>query len=141
MLLTIHDANLQKVAFVDNSKQNTLNYYNDTWSRDMQTGASTFEFTVFKKAIQSDTASSKAYHHLNERAWVFRHNWRTYLFNVMSVEENEQTIKCYCENLNLELINELVNPYKATRAMTFAEYCKEMALLNYAHLTIGINEI
>ena len=142
MLLTIHDANLQKVAFVDNSKQNTLNYYNDTWSRDMPTGASTFEFTVFKKAIQSDTASSKAYQHLNERAWVsFRHNRRTYLFNVMSVEENEQTIKCYCENLNLELINELVNPYKATRAMTFAEYCKEMALLNYAHLTIGINEI
>ena len=142
MLLTIHDANLQKVAFVDNSKQNTLNYYNDTWSRDMPTGSSTFEFTVFKKAIQSDTASSKAYQYLNERAWVsFRHNGRTYLFNVMSVEENEQTIKCYCENLNLELINELVNPYKATRAMTFAEYCKEMALLNYAHLTIGINEI
>ena len=142
MLLTIHDATLQKVAFVDNSKQNTLNYYNDTWSRDMPTGASTFEFTVFKKAIQSDTASSKAYQHLNERGWVsFRHNGRTYLFNVMSVEENEQTIKCYCENLNLELINELVNPYKATRAMTFAEYCKEMALLNYAHLTIGINEI
>ena len=142
MLLTIHDANLQKVAFVDNSKQNTLNYYNDTWSRDMPTGASTFEFTVFKKAIQSDTASSKAYQNLNERAWVsFRHNGRTYLFNVMSVEENEQTIKCYCENLNLELINELVNPYKATRAMTFAEYCTEMDLLNYAHLTIGINEI
>lgn len=142
MLLTIHDANLQKVAFVDNSKQNTLNYYNDTWSRDMPTGASTFEFTVFKKAIQSDTASSKTYQHLNERAWVsFRHNGRTYLFNVMSVEENEQTIKCYCENLNLELINELANPYKAMRAMTFAEYCKEMALLNYAHLTIGINEI
>ena len=142
MLLTIHDANLQKVAFVDNSKQNTLNYYNDTWSRDMPTGASTFEFTVFKKAIQSDTASSKAYQYLNERAWIsFRHNGRTYLFNVMSVEENEQTIKCYCENLNLELINELVNPYKATRAMSFAEYCKEMALLNYAHLTIGINEI
>ena len=142
MLLTIHDATLQKVAFVDNSKQNTLNYYNDTWSRDMPTGASTFEFTVFKKAIQSDTASSKAYQHLNERAWVsFRHNGRTYLFNVMSVEETEQTIKCYCENLNLELINELVNSYKATRAMTFAEYCKEMALLNYAHLTIGINEI
>lgn len=142
MLLTIHDANLQKVAFIDNSKQNTLNYYNDTWSRDMPTGASTFEFTVFKKAIQSDTASSKAYQHLNERALVsFRHNGRTYLFNVMSVEENEQTIKCYCENLNLELINELVNPYKATRAMTFAEYCTEMDLLNYAHLTIGINEI
>lgn len=30
MLLTIHDANLQKVAFVDNDKQGTLNYYDDT---------------------------------------------------------------------------------------------------------------
>jgi hypothetical protein len=26
MLLTIHDANLQKVAFIDNEKQNTLHY-------------------------------------------------------------------------------------------------------------------
>ena len=48
MLLTIHDANLQKVAFVDNSKQSTLNFYNDTWTRSLPTGSSTFEFTVFK---------------------------------------------------------------------------------------------
>ena len=59
----------------------------------------------------------------------------------MQVEENEQTIKCYCENLNLELINEITNPYKATKAMSFAEYCEAMGLLNYTHLSIGINEI
>ena len=51
MLLTIHDANLQKVAFVDNRKQSTLNYYGDTWNRSLQTGSSTFEFTVFKVII------------------------------------------------------------------------------------------
>lgn len=142
MLLTIHDANLQKVAFVDNDKQNTLNYYDDTWVRDLPTGSSTFEFTVFKKAIKSDTASSKAYQHLNERAWVsFRYHGRTYLFNVMTVEEDEQTIKCYCENLNLELINEHANPYKAERAMSFIEYCQEMGLLGFSNLSIGINEI
>lgn len=142
MLLTIHDASLQKVAFVDNNKQNTLNYYDDTWARDLPTGSSTFEFTVFKKAIKSDTALSKAYQYLNERAWVsFRYHGRTYLFNVMTVEENEQTIKCYCENLNLDLINEHANPYKAERAMSFIEYCQEMGLLGFSNLSVGINEI
>lgn len=142
MLLTIHDANLQKVAFVDNSKQNTLNYYGDTWTRSLQTGSSTFEFTVFKKAIKSDTALNKAYQFLNERAWVsFKYKGRSYIFNVMTVEEDEQTIKCYCENLNLELINELANPYKATKAMSFVDYCEEFGILNYSHLTVGINEV
>ena len=142
MLLTIHDANLQKVAFVDNSKQSTLNFYNDTWTRSLQTGSSTFEFTVFKKAIKSDTPTQKAYSYLNERAWVsFKYHGKSFIFNVMQVEENEQTIKCYCENLNLELINEITNPYKATKAMSFAEYCEAMGLLNYTHLSIGINEI
>ena len=142
MLLTIHDANLQKVAFVDNSKQSTLNFYNDTWTRSLQTGSSTFEFTVFKKAIKSDTPTQKAYSYLNERAWVsFKYHGKSFIFNVMQVEENEQTIKCYCENLNLELINEIANPYKATKAMSFAEYCEAMDLLNYTYLSIGINEI
>ena len=142
MLLTIHDSNLQKVAFVDNNKQSTLNFYNDTWTRSLQTGSSTFEFTVFKKAIKSDTPTQKAYSYLNERAWVsFKYHGKSFIFNVMQVEENEQTIKCYCENLNLELINEVANPHKATKAMSFAEYCEAMDLLNYTHLSIGINEI
>lgn len=142
MLLTIHNANLQKVAFVDNRKQSTLNYYGDTWNRSLQTGSSTFEFTVFKKAIKSDTPTQKAYSYLNERAWVsFKYHGKSFIFNVMQVEENEQTIKCYCENLNLELINEITNPYKATKAMSFAEYCEAMGLLNYTHLSIGVNEI
>ncbi|WP_243093108.1 phage tail spike protein [Streptococcus dysgalactiae] len=142
MLLTIHDANLQKVAFIDNDKQSTLNYYDDTWTRNLETGSSTFEFTVFKKAIKSDTASHKTYNHLNEKAFVsFKHHGKSYVFSVMTVEENEQTIKCYCENLNLELINEYANPYKAAKAMSFVEYCNAMDLLNFTHLSVGINEI
>ncbi|WP_153055594.1 hypothetical protein, partial [Streptococcus suis] len=70
MLLTIHDANLKKVAFIDNDKQETLNYYDDTWTRSLETGSSTFEFTVYKKAIKSDTAINKTYNLLNERAFV-----------------------------------------------------------------------
>ena len=142
MLLTIHDANLQKVAFIDNDKQGTLNYYDDVWTRNLETGSSTFEFSVFKKAIQSDTALHKTYNALNEKAFIsFKYHGKSYVFSVMTVEENEDTIKCYCENLNLELINEYVNPYKATKAMSFVEYCNAMDLLNFTHLTVGINEI
>lgn len=142
MLLTIHDANLQKVAFIDNDKQSTLNYYDDTWTRNLATGSSTFEFTVYKKAIKSDTASQKTYNYLNEKAFVsFQYHGKSYVFSVMTVEENEQTIKCYCENLNLELINEYANPYKAAKAMSFVEYCNAMDLLNFTYLSVGINEI
>ena len=59
MLLTIHDSSLRKVAFIDNNKQGTLNYFNDTWTRYLETGSSIFDFTVFKKAIISDIGQKR----------------------------------------------------------------------------------
>ncbi|HEM5960778.1 TPA: phage tail protein [Streptococcus suis] len=142
MLLTIHDASLRKVAFIDNDKQDTLNYFNDSWTRYLETGSSTFDFTVFKKAIISDVGRKRAYNYLNEKAFVsFQYKGKTYLHTIRKIEENEQVIKCYGINLNLELINEYANPYKAPKAMTFKEYCDAMDLLNFTFLKIGVNEI
>jgi phage minor structural protein, N-terminal domain protein len=142
MLLTIHDSNLRKVAFVDNEKQGTLNYFNDTWTRYLETGSSTFDFTVFKKAIISDIGRKRTYNALNEKAFVsFQYKGKTYLHTIRKVEENEKVIKCYSINLNLELINEYANPYKSSKAMSFKEFCEEMDLLNYTFLKIGINEV
>ena len=142
MLLTIHDSNLRKVAFVDNDKKDTLNYFNDTWTRYLETGSSTFDFTIFKKAIISDVGKKRAYNSLNEKAFVsFKYKGRTYLHTVRKVEENEKIIKCHCINLNLELINEYANPYKSDKAMSFKQFCEEMDLLNYTFLKIGINEV
>ncbi len=142
MLLTIHDSNLRKVAFVDNDKQDTLNYFNDAWTRYLETGSSTFDFTVFKKAIISDIGKKRTYNSLNEKAFVsFRYKGRTYLHTIRKIEENEKVIKCYSINLNLELINEYSIPYKSPKAMSFKEFCEEMDLLNYTFLKIGINEV
>ena len=142
MLLTIHDSNLRKVAFIDNNKQGTLNYFNDTWTRYLETGSSTFDFTVFKKAIISDIGQKRAYNALNEKAFVsFHYKGKTYLHTIRKVEENEKVIKCYGINLNLELINEYSIPYKSPKAMSFKEFCEEMDLLNYTFLKIGINEV
>lgn len=142
MLLTIHNQHLKKVAFIDNNKQKTLNYYDDTWTRQLETGSSTFEFTVFKRSVQSDMLGYKAYKTLHDKAFIsFKYKQQTYVFNVMRVEEDEHTIKCYCENLNLELLNEYSNPYKAKEAMSFKQYCDTLGLLNYSALSIGINEV
>jgi len=142
MLLTIHDSSLRKVAFVDNEKQGTLNYFNDTWARYLETASSTFDFTVFKKAIISDVGQKRTYNALNEKAFVsFQYKGKTYLHTIRKVEENEKVIKCHGINLNLELINEYANPYKSPKAMTFKEFCEAMDLLNYTFLKIGVNEI
>lgn len=134
--------NLRQVASIDNDKQGALNYYDDAWVRNLETGSSTFDFTVAKKVLNTDSALTKIHNHLNEKAFIsFEYKDRTHLFTVHKVIENEQTIKVNCINLNLELINEYANPYKATKAMTFVEYCQEMDLLNYTLLSVGINEI
>lgn len=142
MLLTIHDANLQKIGFIDNEKQETLNFYDDAWTRNLETASSTFEFTVSKKELLSDTANQPLYNQLNERSFIsFKHNGQTYLFNIMKVEENERWVRCYCENLNLELINEYTNAYKADNAMSFAEYLNAFDIPRFAMVTLGVNEV
>lgn len=142
MTITIHDANLRKIGWIDNEKQDTLNFYDDLWIRDLATGSSTFEFTVTKKVLKTDSSKEKLYEALNERAFVsFEHNGKTYLFNVMEVEETEKNIKCFCETLNLELLNEIAQPYESKTPKTFVEYATAMDLLNYTLLTVGLNEI
>lgn len=142
MLLTIHDMNLRQVASIDNDKQGALNYYDDSWVRNLETGSSTFDFTVAKKLLSADSALTRIHNHLNEKAFVsFEYGGRTHIFTVHKVLENERSIEVNCINLNLELINEYTNPYKATKTMTFVEYCQAMDLLNYTLLSVGINEI
>ena len=142
MLLTIHDANLAQVGWIDNDKEDTLNFFNDTWTRYLETGASTFEFSVFKKSVQSDLPFTKSYMALNDRAFVsFVYKGEAFVFSLMELEEDEHIIRCVGENLNMELINEHANAYKATQAMTFKQYCEAMDLLSFSFLQIGINEV
>lgn len=142
MDIIIHDSKLKKVAYIDNELQDTLSFYDDKWSRYLDTASSTFEFTVYKKGIKSDSVKEKAYQTLTERSFVsFKYNKRTYLFNVMRTEETETTIRCYCENLNLELLNEMAGPYKATTEMSFVDYCNKFGILTWGAITIGHNEI
>lgn len=140
--LVIHDAKLHPVLLLDNDKQGALNYYDDLWTRQLTTGSSAFEFSVYKKTLLGDNPLNHKYHALNDQAFVsFVHKGKVQLFNIMQVEETETTIRCLCENLNLELLNEYCNPYKATKAMSFEEYLVAFDILNWGALTIGTNEV
>lgn len=140
--LVIHDSKLHPVLLLDNDKQGALNYYDDLWTRQLTTGSSAFEFSVYKKTLLGDNPLNHKYHALNDQAFVsFVHKGKVQLFNIMRVEETETTIHCYCENLNLELLNEYCNAYKATKAMSFEEYLVQFDILNWGALTIGTNEV
>ncbi|HEM6372756.1 TPA: phage tail protein [Streptococcus suis] len=142
MLLTVHDSQMRKVAFLDNTKHETLSYSNDKWHRVLDTASSTFEFTVPKKNLEADTVFGKVYSHLNEKAYVsFKYRNRTFVFVVAKVEETYKSIQCTCLNLNLDMINSEVGPYKANRAMSFVEYCEAMGLTAYKGFSVGINEV
>lgn len=140
--LVIHDSKLHPVLLLDNEKQGALNYYDDLWTRQLTTGSSAFEFSVYKKTLLGDNPLNHKYHALNDQAFVsFVHKGKVQLFNIMQVKETETTIRCLCENLNLELLNEYCNAYKATKAMSFEEYLVEFDILNWGALTIGTNEV
>lgn len=143
MLLSILDHNLERVGFLDNEDNaKGLVFYNDMWSRYLETGSATFDFTVDKKNLELNTHNRRVYQTLNERSFVsFHDNGRAYLFNIMKTVEDEDAITCYCENLNLELLNEYANPFKADKAYSFEEYCKKLDLLDFAALKLGINEV
>ncbi|HFU3707581.1 TPA: hypothetical protein ACGOY7_001169 [Streptococcus suis] len=142
MLLTVHDSQMRKVAFLDNTKQETLSYSDDKWHRVLDTASSTFEFTVPKKDLEADSAFNKVYSHLNEKAYVsFKYRGRNFVFVVAKVEESYLAIKCTCLNLNLDMINSEVGPYKASKAMSFVEYCNALGLTTYKGFSIGINEV
>lgn len=142
MQITVHDSGMRKVAFIDNEKQGTLNFYNDKWIRILGAFGSTFEFTVFKKSVKSDLLFEKAYHHLNDRSFIsFEFKGKTQLFTVLQTEEDEETIHLYCESPTLELLNEYVGAYKADQAYTFLEYCQMWNMLDFSAINVGINEI
>lgn len=142
MQLTIHDATLRKVAFIDTERQDTLNFYQDRWIRELESGGSIFEFTVFKKNLKYDTSTDKAYNQINDRSFVsFTHNDKTHLMTVYQTEETETYIRATCQSLNMELLNEYCGKYKADKAYTLAEYCEMWELLKFSALSIGINEV
>ena len=118
-------------AFLDNSLDGTLHYWDDTLHTYLQGSAYTFEFTT--ESWMEDAAYLVDGNHLS-----FKYKDKGYYLNIVEVEKDELEIKVTAYGLVFELLNEEVDTYEG-KSMSFESYVKAF---NYEKsFDIGINEI
>ena len=118
-------------AFLDNSLDGTLHYWDDTLHTYLQGSAYTFEFTT--ESWMEDAAYLVEGNHLS-----FKYKDKCYYLNIVEVEKDELEIKVTSYGLVFELLNEEVDTYEG-KSMSFESYIKAF---NYEKsFDIGINEV
>ena len=143
MKINVHNKDLELIGLLDNESQYTINYSEDKWTRTLATGSSVYEFTAFYKKLNYADEYSNPFNNLKVGNYVsFKYNGEDFLFKIMSTEKNGKEVYCYCENLNLELRNELVGSFDSSdKSRTLEDYIKDMKLIEYTNMSIGINEV
>ena len=130
--IAVLDIGNHAVAFMDNMVPKALHFYNDELHTYLKGAACTFEFSVAAK--HEDAQYLTVGNHL-----AFKYKDRDYYFNIMSVDEDENTVTVESYALLFELLEEEKDAYTASKAMTFVEYMKVFD--GPGAVKIGINEI
>lgn len=132
MQISIHDSSMERVAYMNNDLPEALHYFDDNWHRYLAEGSSTFDFKVLKNHPDTSLITSQGY-------ISFTYEGVDYLFVVMIKKEDDYTLEVQGDNLNLELINEQLNPFKNTVAHTLDWYIWNAAGLSSNVVAIGNN--
>lgn len=107
-------------------------YFDDNMQRFLKGKATVLSFTIVK--TEDSYALMTAGRNLS-----FRYDEEDFWLSCVIVEQDETYLTVTAWSLGLELNNETHGPYKAPKAMTFAEY---LAVIDIERiLTIGINEV
>lgn len=132
MQISIHDSSMERVGYMNNDLPNALHYFDDNWHRYLAEGSSTFDFKVSKNHPDASLISSQGY-------VSFTYEGVDYLFMVMIKKEDDYVLEVQGDNLNLELINEELNPFSNTAAHTLDWYIWNAAGLSSSVIAIGNN--
>ena len=128
-VLSAYDTTL---AFMDNQAPESMHYYSDELHIYMEGAASTYTFRTNAKHPEST-------HLIEGNKLAFRYRHKDYYFNIMRVTRDEYEVEVEAYSLVFELLNEEKGPYKAEKAMSFAEY---LTAFNYEQtVNLGINEV
>lgn len=120
------------LTFLDNTVPNAMHYFDETLHTYLKGSSYTFEFTTM-------TAHDDAVFLVEGNKLSFIRKNKGYHLTIMSVEKGGDTTTVTAYGLCLELTNEYVGEYKATRAMSFAEYINAYGFER--SFTIGKNEV
>lgn len=119
-------------AFLDNEAPDAMHYYNDELHEYLKGAASTYIFST-------DAQHPESVQLVEGNKLAFKWRKKDYYFNIVRVIRDEYEVEVEAYSLNLELLNERVDAYKAAKAMKFTEYLDVFDFENV--LTLNINEV
>lgn len=120
------------LAFLDNTVPSAMHYFDETLHTYLKGSSYTFEFTTL-------TAHNDAAFLVEGNKLSFTRKNKGYYLTIMNVEKGGDTTTVTAYGLCLELTNEYVGEYKATKAMSFAEYVNAFGFEQ--SFVIGKNEV
>lgn len=120
------------LAFFDNAVPNAMHYFDEILHTYLKGSSYTFEFTTM-------TAHDDAVFLVEGNKLSFIRKNKGYHLTIMSVEKGGDTTSVTAYGLCLELTNEYVDAYKATKAMSLEEYINAYGFER--SFTIGKNEV
>lgn len=120
------------LAFLDNTVPSAMHYFDETLHTYLKGSSYTFEFTTM-------TAHDDAAFLVEGNKLSFKRKNKDYYLTIMNVEKGGDETKVTAYGLCLELTNEYVGEYKATKAMSFAEYVNVYGFEQ--SFVIGKNEV
>lgn len=120
------------VGHLDNSTENGLHYFKDSFVDYLEGAAGVFAFTAPAGHPESQYLVEG-----NKIAFVYQNKDRYY--TIVKAAPSEHTIDVTAYSLCLDLINEQSPAYEAAQAMTFAQYIAVFCDEDY--LTINRNEV
>ena len=120
------------LAFLDNTVPNAMHYFDEILHTYLKGSSYTFEFTTM-------TAHDDAVFLVEGNKLSFIRKNKGYHLTIMSVEKGGDTTSVTAYGLCLELTNEYVDAYKATKAMSFEECINAYGFER--SFTIGKNEV
>ncbi|NEX56524.1 hypothetical protein GTP08_13030, partial [Lactococcus lactis] len=132
MQLNIHDQTLKRIGFINNDLPDALHYFNDNWHRYLAEGTSTFDFSVNK--VNPDYALLTLQSYIS-----FTYDSEDYLFNIINIEQDHETMQLQSVNLNIELIKEESGAYSNTKRHSIVWYLKNVAKITDDFVEIGNN--
>ena len=122
----------QVLTYMDNTAPEALHYYDDELHEYLQGSAYTFAFATSAKHDDGQYI-------VEGNKLAFKWAGKDYYLNLVHVEKDEQEIRAECYGLLFELLNEEKEAYKASKAMTFAEYWS--AFDPEGSTVLGLNEV
>ncbi|ATI19986.1 receptor binding protein [Streptococcus phage R1] len=140
MQIWIHDKSMRKVCALNNEIPGMLTYSNSQWHPYLEYSTSTFDFTI-PKIVNGKLHDDIKY--INDQMYVsFYYDNSYHVFYVSQLVENDFNFQVTCNNTNLELAREVARPLADSGGAKSVEwYLRNLELLGFAGLEIGVNEI